>query len=1496
MNRIPKAGALALAVFTIIQAAPVAAAPFTPGNLVVVRVGTGAAALTNASTAVFLDEYTTAGTLIQSVPLPTAASGANQPFTLSGTATSEGLMTRSADGRYLVLAGYGIVPGTASVGGTATATTNRVAARIDADANIDTRTAFNTLAFSGNSPRGAATVDGTNIWVSGTASVAANGGIWHQTFSEADAGTQVSATFTNLRGTGVFGGQLYVTSGGGTLRLGTVGTGTPITAGETTTSLPGLPVSGISPNGFVLLDRDGAPGIDTIYMSDDTNASVGIRKYSFEAGTWTDRGTVGPQIRGLTGFVSGGNAVIYGTTNQTAANNLVVLTDTAAFNAPIAGTQATIATAATNTVFRGVAFAPENIVVTPQLSIAATSVNEGDTGCVGGTSTLAFTVTANPAPTSQLTFNFDTTAGTATAGTDYTEVVDGTGTIAANATTGTASVTVSCDNLIEASETLTATLDTGAGYTISPGGASAVGTITNDDIAEIRIADVDAFEGNSGTSVFQIAVTLDNNKLAPAGGITIDYVVQESDAPTATDGVDFLSPVPEPGTITIGAGTNGTNVPVTVNGDATVEPDENFAVVLSNPSSGTIVDGTSDSVIQNDDAVTPVLSINDVTVTEGDTGGPAVNAVFTVSIAPAPAGTVTVDATTAGDSATSGTDFTANTQSLSFDGANLTRTFTVAITNDCDIEGAETFFVNLSNVSGGATIGDGQGVGTIGNNDVAVNAAIAFDTPNANEGDVGTNTRTFRVTLDRPMQCGAFTFAVANTGGTATAGTDYNAVSISGQSLSGATTSASFDLTVIGDLPTEADETIELTLSGSGTNVTINPSVATATLVNDDTAPVRTIAEIQGDAFQSPFNNTVATVFDKVVTAVLPNGFFMSDRTPDGQLDTSDSMFVFTSTAPTVAVGDTLDVRGTILEAAVTVPAGQPNYSNLTKFTSTGLILNPRTSGAALPAPFVLDDAMPSPSNDALFCVVAGGTFTPADFNTTKNFECLEGMRVTTSTGMVNGPVQVFASDPLAEQTITTSGRRALREAGLTATQGNEDIGIVNPSINPDAPPLPALRFDGNPEGLEIDMDRLGLPFQALVPGTTFTATGILAFEFGGYELFPSAFSINQAAPALPAPVDAGGSDQLTVASQNALRFYDRCDDPTRPNADEVVDLPRVDTKLDKLSRQVREVLRSPDIIAFQEVEQASPAGTTCANGQPADNALQLLAAKILADGGPAYTAFMPALTNDPGFINNGFLVNTARFNVTNGPLLTQWQPAETWTFNGSAQGELHDRPSLLLEGTTTFGAQRTFAIVNNHLRSLSGIDDLSPLADHIDAHRVRQKRLHQAASVACTLQAYQTANTDRPLVLVGDFNAFQFSDGYVDVVGIIRGDANPADAEYNLGFDGVPTLPGCAVTGGQIVAPPLTEAVFSLPTDQHYSFYFQGIGQELDHALMSTAAGNLFEGMQYARGNSDAATAQETVAGTALRSSDHDGFVVRFNAGTDETANGFGIFKDGFE
>src|SRR5215475_9867169 len=125
------AGAFAASLLVLFAAVQrlLASAPFTPGNLVIYRVGTGTGSLVNTGNPVFLDEYTPAGALVQSIALPTTASAPNRRLIASGTATSEGLLTRSTDGLYIVLSGYDAALGTSGLAGTTSSAVPRVVGR-----------------------------------------------------------------------------------------------------------------------------------------------------------------------------------------------------------------------------------------------------------------------------------------------------------------------------------------------------------------------------------------------------------------------------------------------------------------------------------------------------------------------------------------------------------------------------------------------------------------------------------------------------------------------------------------------------------------------------------------------------------------------------------------------------------------------------------------------------------------------------------------------------------------------------------------------------------------------------------------------------------------------------------------------------------------------------------------------------------------------------------------------------------------------------------------------------------------------------------------------------------------------------------------------------------------------------------------------------------------------------------------------------------------------
>src|SRR5262249_44701742 len=158
---------------------------------------------------------------------PTSASGANKAVFASGTATSEGLLTLSTNGQYLIATGYSATA--TGLATTAGAAVPRVVGRVDFAGNIDTTTALTDFADGGN-PRSAASTNGTDLWVAGS-----TGGVRSTTLGSTTS-TQISTTVTNLRQVNVFGGQLDVsTSSGSAVRLGTVGSGLPTTSGQTIT-------------------------------------------------------------------------------------------------------------------------------------------------------------------------------------------------------------------------------------------------------------------------------------------------------------------------------------------------------------------------------------------------------------------------------------------------------------------------------------------------------------------------------------------------------------------------------------------------------------------------------------------------------------------------------------------------------------------------------------------------------------------------------------------------------------------------------------------------------------------------------------------------------------------------------------------------------------------------------------------------------------------------------------------------------------------------------------------------------------------------------------------------------------------------------------------------------------------------------------------------------------------------------------------------------------
>lgn len=386
-----------LLLWLLSYAAPLHAATFTTGNLVVYRVGNGSGSLLNTGNPVFLDEYTPAGVLVQSVAMPTVLSGANKILVASGTAATEGMLTRSADGQYLIATGYNAPLPTTGIASTTSAAVNRVIGRVKYDGTVNTSTGL-TDASDGGNVRSATSVDGTSFWTTGDA-----GGI-RFALPGATTSTPLESTIVKFRQPLIFGGQLYVSGGSSTFpRIATVGSGTPATAGQSVTSLPGFPITG-SPNSFFLADLNaGVAGFDTLYVADD---AAGLLKYSLAGGAWTANGTIGTALdlyRGLTAKVSGTTVTLYltrkGGTTATGGGELASLVDSSGYNATITGTPTLVVTAGANKAFRGIALAPVAAVALTAPTITGQPANQYIES--GTTATLTVVASGNPLPTFQ---------------------------------------------------------------------------------------------------------------------------------------------------------------------------------------------------------------------------------------------------------------------------------------------------------------------------------------------------------------------------------------------------------------------------------------------------------------------------------------------------------------------------------------------------------------------------------------------------------------------------------------------------------------------------------------------------------------------------------------------------------------------------------------------------------------------------------------------------------------------------------------------------------------------------------------------------------------------------------------------------------------------------------------------------------------------------------------------------------------------------------------
>jgi uncharacterized protein len=453
-----------------------------------------------------------------------------------------------------------------------------------------------------------------------------------------------------------------------------------------------------------------------------------------------------------------------------------------------------------------------------------------------------------------------------------------------------------------------------------------------------------------------------------------------------------------------------------------------------------------------------------------------------------------------------------------------------------------------------------------------------------------------------------------------------------------------------------------------------NNSATANTTVNAPTF----IHDVQGNGASSPIVGASVTIRG-IVTGVTATGFFVQEEDVDFDADpnTSEGVFVFTSSAPPVAAAfrAQVQVTGTVAEF---VPSSDPQDPPSTRLISP-TVAQIAPSGQPLPTAIPLTATLPDPSG-------------PFD-----QLERLEHMRVSVASLTVSGPsggsldeINATGSNDGRFYGVVTGVARPFREAGIQAPD-TAPSGTI--------PPIP--RWDFNPERFRVDS--AGLVGQGpLLVSSGDVVTGLagpLTYLSRAYALLPDGTSTPVITPGtLTTTVTAAAGNEATVASINLRRFFDTVDDPE----DDVVMSPAgYDVRLAKTSVAIQDHLRGPDIIAVQEVEKLA--------------ILNDLAARIVTDGGPQYGAYLVEGI-DPRGLDVGVLVKT---DLVSGGVprvsavtATEVHASALWTDPAdNSLKPLYDRRPLQIDATvnrtSTIGVP--VRVIVTDFAGLDGIDSNVP-------------------------------------------------------------------------------------------------------------------------------------------------------------------------------------------
>lgn len=887
------------------------------------------------------------------------------------------------------------------------------------------------------------------------------------------------------------------------------------------------------------------------------------------------------------------------------------------------------------------------------------------------------------------------------------------------------------------------------------------------------------FTNNTGATINSLAIAFTGEEwrfgtVGRADQLNFEYSLNATDLTTGTwtnvTALNFVTP----NTATVGAvngnaAANRTALSSTIPA-LTIAPGTTFWIRWTDID----VTGADDGLAVDDFSLTPQmvipvnLSINDVSLNEGNAG--TTTFTFTVSLsAPAGPGGVTFDIATADGTAVAPGDYTARSLTAqTIPAGSSTYSFSVLVNGDTAPETNETFFVNITNVTG-ASVTDGQGQGTVVNDDAAPNLTI--NDVSLNEGNAGTTTFTFTVSLSAPAPTGGVSFDIATANGSAVAPGDYTAQSLTGQTIPAGSSTYSFSVQVNGDTTPESDEGFLVNVTNA-TNAIVVDGQGAGTIVNDD---MTRIHDVQGNGAATPIPGAGVLVEGIVIGNFQGSsrlqGFFLEEEDADVDADpnTSEGIFVFCASCPTaVAEGQRVRVGGTVSEAA-----GQTQISAT---TAASVVITNAGNNLAQVTPASID--------------------LPVVGDIDSYYEARESMRVSFVDSLTVS--DYFELGRYGQVVLTEGGRpRAFTEfsapsvAGYTAYQDNLARRRVLLDDDNNAEqfflalsngfqfvyhPIANGGFSVGTQG--VDFFRGGDLVNGLTGVLDFTSPGGAAaasWRVRPVAATPATFTVANPRPATPPAV--GGA--IKVAGGNLLNYFTTIDTtastssgPCGPGgtldcrgADSVAELNR---QRDRAA--IVTCALNADIYAFMELENTTPSATIT----------DLLGAINTRCGG----------AHPYAFVNTGGTLGTDAIRVQQIYRTGIVSPV------GAPLSDLdpvHNRPPTaqtfdVVDATNPAFGKR-FTVIANHLRAkgcggASGADaDLGDGQSCYNATRVAQANRLLTWINSTVLPAAG----DPDVLLLGDFNAYAQEDpitallgaGYTDLETAFQG---PSAYSYVFG------------------------------------------------------------------------------------------------------------------